>query len=114
MEQLAAALYTGAGMLWKALWALVFGFISSACSFAALAASRSVLANMGPESRAECNVPAATQLGQAFERPGELSRRTHQKCGINFRQVRDPFGCWVVVGRIDVVAVRGGCGQKAL
>lgn len=77
MEQLGEAFYTGAGMLWKALWALIFGyvisagiqvlvsreqmaktlgqrgfkeaslagffgFISSSCSFAALAASRSV------------------------------------------------------------------------
>lgn len=78
MEQVIEALYTSAGMLWKALWALIFGytisagiqvvvtreqmartlgqrgfkeaslaglfgFISSSCSFAALAASRSVL-----------------------------------------------------------------------
>ena len=77
MEQIGQAFYTGAGMLWKALWALIFGyiisagiqvlvsreqmaktvgqrgfkeaslaglfgFISSSCSFAALAASRSV------------------------------------------------------------------------
>lgn len=78
MEQIGEALLTSAGMLWKALWALVFGyvisaaiqvlisrkqmaevlgerglkeaslsaffgFISSSCSFAALAASRAVL-----------------------------------------------------------------------
>jgi len=78
MDQVLDALQTGAGMLWKALWALIFGyiisagiqvlvtreqmaktlgergakqaglaaffgFISSSCSFAALAASRSVL-----------------------------------------------------------------------
>src|SRR3546814_755651 len=78
MEQALDALLTGAGMLWKALWALIFGyiisagiqvlvtreqmanvlgergptkaglasffgFVSSSCSFAALAASRSVL-----------------------------------------------------------------------
>ena len=78
MEQLLEAFTTGAGILWKALWALIFGylissgiqvlvtreqmgetlgergpkqavlagffgFISSSCSFAALAASRSVL-----------------------------------------------------------------------
>jgi uncharacterized membrane protein YraQ (UPF0718 family) len=78
MDQVAQAFYTGAGMLWKALWALIFGytisaaiqvlvtreqmaralgergvreaslaaffgFVSSSCSFAALAASRSVL-----------------------------------------------------------------------
>lgn len=78
MDQLGQALYTSAGMLWKALWALIlgylisggiqvlvtreqmaralgergpretslasfFGFVSSSCSFAALAASRSVL-----------------------------------------------------------------------
>ena len=78
MDQVWQALYTGAGMLWQALWALIFGyiisagiqvlisreqmgqalgergpkqvglaslfgFISSSCSFAALAASRSVL-----------------------------------------------------------------------
>ncbi|HYH21403.1 MAG TPA: permease [Azospirillum sp.] len=78
MDQVWQALLTGAGMLWQALWALifgylisagiqvlvsreqmghalgergarqaglamVFGFISSSCSFAALAASRSVL-----------------------------------------------------------------------
>ena len=77
MDQVIEALQTGAGMLWKALWALIFGyiisaaiqvlvtreqmakvlgergakeaglagffgFISSSCSFAALAASRSV------------------------------------------------------------------------
>ena len=77
MEQIGQAFYTGAGMLWKALWALIFGyiissgiqvlitreqmaktlggrgfkqaslagtfgFISSSCSFAALAASRSI------------------------------------------------------------------------
>ncbi|KAA0686146.1 MULTISPECIES: permease [Azospirillum] len=78
MDQVWQAFYTGAGMLWQALWALIFGyiisagiqvivsreqmaralgergpkqaglasffgFISSSCSFAALAASRSVL-----------------------------------------------------------------------
>lgn len=78
MDQIVEAFTTGAGMLWKALWALIFGyiisagiqvlvtreqmakvlgergpkeagiggffgFISSSCSFAALAASRSVL-----------------------------------------------------------------------
>ncbi|MBM9595033.1 permease [Roseitranquillus sediminis] len=78
MDQVLQAFTTGAGMLWKALWALIFGyiisagiqvlvtreqmakilgergpkvagiagffgFISSSCSFAALAASRSVL-----------------------------------------------------------------------
>ena len=78
MEPLLDAVITGAGMLWKALWALIFGyvisagiqvlvtreqmarllgerglkqaalasffgFVSSSCSFAALAASRSVL-----------------------------------------------------------------------
>ncbi|MEP5975665.1 MAG: permease [Nitratireductor sp.] len=78
MDQVVQAFYTGAGMLWKALWALIFGytisaaiqvlvtreqmaralgergvrqaslaaffgFVSSSCSFAALAASRSVL-----------------------------------------------------------------------
>lgn len=77
MHPLIEALYTSAGMLWKALWALsfgymisaaiqvlvtreqmgrvlgepgpkqgalatFFGFVSSSCSFAALAASRSV------------------------------------------------------------------------
>lgn len=77
MDQVLEAFQTGAGMLWKALWALIFGytisaaiqvlvtreqmakvlgergakkaglagffgFISSSCSFAALAASRSV------------------------------------------------------------------------
>ncbi|WP_119681952.1 permease [Indioceanicola profundi] len=79
MDQFSEALVTAAGMLWKSLWALIFGyiisagiqvlvtrrqmaralgersvrqtglaalfgFISSSCSFAALAASRSVLA----------------------------------------------------------------------
>lgn len=78
MDQVLDAVLTGAGMLWKALWALIFGytisagiqvlvtreqmarvlgdrgarqaglaaffgFVSSSCSFAALAASRSVL-----------------------------------------------------------------------
>jgi len=78
MDQVLSALQTGAGMLWKALWALIFGYmisaaiqvlitreqmartlgergpkqaslaaffglISSSCSFAALAASRSVM-----------------------------------------------------------------------
>jgi uncharacterized membrane protein YraQ (UPF0718 family) len=78
MDQVVQAFLTGAGMLWKALWALIFGyvisaaiqvlvtreqmarvlgergirqaglaaffgFVSSSCSFAALAASRSVL-----------------------------------------------------------------------
>jgi uncharacterized membrane protein YraQ (UPF0718 family) len=78
MDQVIEAFSTGAGILWKALWALifgytisagiqvlikrdrmaktlgergvrqtglasVFGFISSSCSFAALAATRSVL-----------------------------------------------------------------------
>ena len=78
MDQIIEAFTTGAGMLWKALWALIFGyiisagiqifvtrnqmarvlgdrgarkagiagffgFVSSSCSFAALAASRSIL-----------------------------------------------------------------------
>ena len=78
MDQIIEAFKTGAGMLWKALWALIFGyiisagiqifvtrnqmarvlgdrgarkagiagffgFVSSSCSFAALAASRSIL-----------------------------------------------------------------------
>lgn len=30
MDQLLQALYTGAGILWKALWALIFGYRISA------------------------------------------------------------------------------------
>jgi uncharacterized protein len=30
MDQLLTALLTGAGMLWKALWALIFGYLISA------------------------------------------------------------------------------------
>jgi len=30
MEQVLEALYTSAGMLWKALWSLIFGYIISA------------------------------------------------------------------------------------
>ena len=30
MEQLLEALHTGAGMLWKALWGLAFGYVISA------------------------------------------------------------------------------------
>ncbi|MXP65295.1 transporter, partial [Roseomonas sp. M0104] len=30
MEQVVDALLTGAGMLWKALWALIFGYVISA------------------------------------------------------------------------------------
>lgn len=97
MEQVAEALYTGAGMLWKALWALVFGyvisagiqvlitreqmagvlgergpkeaalggffgFISSSCSFAALAASRSVLVKGAHPANALAFLIASTNL----------------------------------------------------
>lgn len=31
MDQVLEAFTTGAGMLWKALWALIFGYIISAC-----------------------------------------------------------------------------------
>lgn len=97
MDQLAEALQTGAGMLWKALWALIFGyivsaaiqvlvsrdqmaralgergarsagvaglfgFISSSCSFAALAASRSVLVKGAHPVNALTFLIAATNL----------------------------------------------------
>lgn len=97
MEQVGEALYTGAGMLWKALWALIFGYIisagiqtvvtraqmaralgergakpaalaglfgliSSSCSFAALAASRSVLVKGAHPSNAIAFLVASTNL----------------------------------------------------
>ncbi len=97
MEQIAEALYMGAGMLWKALWALIFGyvisagiqvlitreqmarvlgergikgatlggffgFISSSCSFAALAASRSVLVKGAHPANAIAFLIASTNL----------------------------------------------------
>jgi uncharacterized membrane protein YraQ (UPF0718 family) len=97
MEQVGEALYTGAGMLWKALWALIFGdiisagiqtvvtraqmaralgergakpaalaglfgLITSSCSFAALAASRSVLVKGAHPSNAIAFVVASTNL----------------------------------------------------
>lgn len=97
MEQLGEALYTSAGMLWKALWALIlgylisggilvlvtreqmarslgargpretslasfFGFISSSCSFAALAASRSVLVKGAHPMNAIAFLIASTNL----------------------------------------------------
>lgn len=97
MEQVGEALYTGAGMLWKALWALIFGyvisaaiqvlitqeqmarllggrgpgqaglasffgFVSSSCSFAALAASRSVLVKGAHPVNALAFLIASTNL----------------------------------------------------
>ncbi len=97
MEQVLEALQTSAGMLWKALWALIFGylisagiqvlvtreqmartigrrgrkelglatffgFISSSCSFAALAASRSVLVKGAHPSNAIAFLIASTNL----------------------------------------------------
>lgn len=97
MEQVGEALYTSAGMLWKALWALsfgyiisaaiqvvvtreqmgrvlgergpkegalaaFFGFVSSSCSFAALAASRSVLTKGAHPSNAISFLVASTNL----------------------------------------------------
>jgi uncharacterized membrane protein YraQ (UPF0718 family) len=97
MDQVLEALTTGAGMLWKALWALVFGylisaaiqvlvtrkqmadllgkrglreaslaglfgFISSSCSFAALAASRSVLVKGAHPVNAIAFLVASTNL----------------------------------------------------
>jgi uncharacterized protein len=97
MEQVAEALGTGAGMLWKALWALIFGyiisagiqvvvtreqmgrllgergakeaalagffgFISSSCSFAALAASRSILVKGAHPANALAFLIASTNL----------------------------------------------------
>ncbi len=97
MEQVAEALGTGAGMLWKALWALIFGyiisagiqvvvtreqmgrllgergikeaslaglfgFISSSCSFAALAASRSVFVKGAHPANALAFLIASTNL----------------------------------------------------
>jgi uncharacterized protein len=97
MEQVVEALATGAGMLWKALWALIFGyiisagiqvvvtreqmgrllgergtkqaalaglfgFISSSCSFAALAASRSVLVKGAHPANALAFLIASTNL----------------------------------------------------
>ncbi|WP_137391201.1 permease [Rhodoligotrophos defluvii] len=97
MEQIFEALYTGAGMLWKALWALAFGytisagiqvlvsreqmgrvlgarglkqaglagffgFVSSSCSFAALAASRSVLVKGAHPANALAFLIASTNL----------------------------------------------------
>lgn len=97
METLADALLTGAGMLWKALWALIFGylisagiqvlvtreqmaralgergpkqagiaaffgFISSSCSFAALAASRSVLVKGAHPANAQTFLISSTNL----------------------------------------------------
>lgn len=97
MDTLADALLTGAGMLWKALWALIFGylvsaaiqvlvtreqmakvlgergpkqagiaaffgFISSSCSFAALAASRSVLVKGAHPANAQTFLISSTNL----------------------------------------------------
>lgn len=97
MDQIFAALVTGAGMLWKALWALIFGYlisagiqvlvtkqqmaamlgergarqaglaglfglISSSCSFAALAASRSVLVKGAAPANALSFLIASTNL----------------------------------------------------
>ncbi|PWG01952.1 permease [Sphingosinicella humi] len=97
MDQVIEALQTGAGMLWKALWALIFGytisaaiqvlvtreqmaellgehgakeaglagffgFISSSCSFAALAASRSVLVKGAHPVNAIAFLIASTNL----------------------------------------------------
>lgn len=97
MDQFGEALYTSAGMLWKALWALIlgylisggiqvlvtpekmarvlgergprqgalasfFGFISSSCSFAALAASRSVLVKGAHPMNAIAFLIASTNL----------------------------------------------------
>lgn len=96
-EQILEALRTSAGMLWKALWALVFGylisaaiqvlvtraqmaralgergakraalagffgFVSSSCSFAALAASRSVLVKGAHPANALAFLIASTNL----------------------------------------------------
>ncbi len=97
MEQVVDALMTGAGMLWKALWALIFGyvisagiqviitkrqmadlmgerglkpaslagffgFVSSSCSFAALAASRSILVKGAHPINAQAFLIASTNL----------------------------------------------------
>lgn len=97
MEQFIEAITTGAGMLWKALWALIFGyiisagiqvvvtreqmgrllgergakqamlagffgFISSSCSFAALAASRSVFVKGAHPANALAFLIASTNL----------------------------------------------------
>lgn len=97
MSPIAEALYTSAGMLWKALWALsfgymisaaiqvlitreqmgralgdrglkpgalagVFGFVSSSCSFAALAATRSIFVKGAHPSNAITFLVAATNL----------------------------------------------------
>ena len=97
MDQLVEALQTSAGMLWKALWALIFGyivsagiqvlvtreqmakalgerglrqaglagffgFITSSCSFAALAASRSIFAKGAHPVNATAFLIAATNL----------------------------------------------------
>ena len=97
MDQVFEALKTGGGMLWQALWALIFGyvisaaiqvlitreqmaqalgnrgarqvalagffgFISSSCSFAALAASRSVLTKGAHPANALAFLIASTNL----------------------------------------------------
>ena len=97
MESVTEAFHTGAGMLWKALWALAFGylisagiqvlvtrermartlgergpreaslagffgFVSSSCSFAALAASRTVLTKGAHPSNALAFLIASTNL----------------------------------------------------
>lgn len=97
MEQIGEALLTSAGILWKALWALIFGyvisagiqvlitreqmarvlgergprqaslggffgFISSSCSFAALAAARSVLVKGADSVNALAFLIASTNL----------------------------------------------------
>ena len=97
MDQIGEALLTSAGILWKALWALIFGylvsagiqvlitreqmgralgergpkeaalgsffgFISSSCSFAALAASRSVLVKGAHPINAIAFLVASTNL----------------------------------------------------
>jgi uncharacterized protein len=97
VDQVLEAFQTGAGMLWKALWALIFGyiisagiqvlvtreqmakalgergvkqaglagffgFISSSCSFAALAASRSVFVKGAHPANATAFLIASTNL----------------------------------------------------
>lgn len=97
MQQVGEALYTGAGMLWKALWGLIFGyiisaciqvlvtrkqmadalgergpkqvglatffgFVSSSCSFAALAASRTIFVKGAHPANALAFLVASTNL----------------------------------------------------
>lgn len=77
MEQIGQAFYTGAGMLWKALWALISGYIMSRGRASSAARPTS---SARPQLTALCFTRAAGRVTFRCNRALPRSTRSWREC----------------------------------